>query len=170
MNNDFKNIIFSLKNQVAEIRLNRPNVLNSFNYPMANEVIFALNHCKKEDNIRAIVLTAEGRAFCAGQDLEEATAEYAPSIDKIVEHTYNPIIALIRSIEKPVICAVNGVAAGAGANIALACDITIASEKAKFIQSFTNIGLVPDSGGTFFRRQRAARGRGTFFLFRRGPK
>ena len=77
MNNDFKNIIFSLKNQVAEIRLNRPNVLNSFNYPMANEVIFALNHCKKEDNIRAIVLTAEGRAFCAGQDLEEATAEDA---------------------------------------------------------------------------------------------
>ena len=165
MNNDFKNIIFSLKNQVAEIRLNRPNVLNSFNYPMANEVIFALNHCKKEDNIRAIVLTAEGRAFCAGQDLEEATAEDAPSIDKIVEHTYNPIIALIRSIEKPVICAVNGVAAGAGANIALACDITIASEKAKFIQSFTNIGLVPDSGGTFFLPRLIGHQRASYLMF-----
>ena len=150
MNKDFKNIIFSEKNQVATISLNRPNVLNSFNYEMANEVIFALNHCKKENSVRAIVLTAEGRAFCAGQDLEEATGENAPSIDKIVEHTYNPILEAIRTIEKPVICAVNGVAAGAGANIAIACDITIACESAKFIQSFTNIGLIPDSGGTFF--------------------
>ncbi len=150
MNKDFKNIIFTIKNQVATISLNRPNVLNSFNYEMANEVIIALNRCKKEDLIRTIVLTAEGRAFCAGQDLEEATGENAPSIDKIIEHTYNPILEAIRTIEKPVICAVNGVAAGAGANIAIACDITIACESAKFIQSFTNIGLIPDSGGTFF--------------------
>ena len=150
MNKEFKNIIFSIENEVAKIRLNRPDVLNSFNYQMADEVIMAFTHCKENNNIRAIILTAEGRAFCAGQDLEEATGINAPSIDKIIEHTYNPILEAIRSIEKPVICAVNGVAAGAGANIAIACDITIASESSKFIQSFTNIGLIPDSGGTFF--------------------
>jgi 2-(1,2-epoxy-1,2-dihydrophenyl)acetyl-CoA isomerase len=150
MNKEFKNIIFSIENQVAKISLNRPDVLNSFNYHMADEVIMAFMHCKENKNIRAIILTGEGRAFCAGQDLEEATGLNAPSIDKIIEHTYNPILEAIRSIEKPVICAVNGVAAGAGANIAIACDITIASESSKFIQSFTNIGLIPDSGGTFF--------------------
>ena len=149
MNSAFKKINFTIKNQVATISLNRPEVLNSFNYAMADEVIDAFKICKKEDNVRAILLTGEGRAFCAGQDLAEATGENSPSIDKIVEHTYNPILSAIRNTPKPVICAVNGVAAGAGANIAIACDITIACESAKFIQSFTNIGLVPDSGGTY---------------------
>jgi len=150
MNKEFKNIIFSIENEVAKISLNRPEVLNSFNYQMADEVIMAFMHCKENNKIRAIILTGEGRAFCAGQDLEEATGENAPSIDKIIAHTYNPILKAIRNIEKPVICAVNGVAAGAGANLAIACDITIANESSKFIQSFTTIGLIPDSGGTFF--------------------
>ncbi len=149
MNSAFEKINFLIKNQVATISLNRPDVLNSFNYPMADEVISAFKICENDNNIRAIILTGEGRAFCAGQDLAEATGENAPSIDKIVEHTYNPILASIRNIPKPVICAVNGVAAGAGANIAIACDITFASESSNFIQSFTNIGLIPDSGGTY---------------------
>ena len=140
MKSAFKKINFSINNQVATISLNRPDVLNSFNYNMADEVIEAFKICEKDDNIRSIILTGEGRAFCAGQDLAEATGKNAPSIDKIVEHTYNPILSAIRNIPKPVICAVNGVAAGAGANIAIACDITFACESAKFIQSFTNIG------------------------------
>ena len=144
-----KKINFSIINQVATVSLNRTDVLNSFNYAMADEVIEAFTICEKDDNIRSVILTGEGRAFCAGQDLAEATGANAPSIDKIVEHTYNPILSAIRNIPKPVICAVNGVAAGAGANIAIACDITFACESAKFIQSFTNIGLVPDSGGTY---------------------
>ena len=149
MNTAFEKINFFIKNQVATISLNRPDVLNSFNYSMADEVIEAFKTCENNNNIRAIILTGEGRAFCAGQDLEEATGNNAPSIDKIVEHTYNPILTAIRNLPKPIICAVNGVAAGAGANIAIACDITFACESANFIQSFTNIGLVPDSGGTF---------------------
>jgi len=146
----YNNIKFKIEDGVGIITFNRENVLNSFNFPMANDVIDALKICQDDDLIRAIILTGSGRGFCAGQDLEEATKEGGPSIEEIVDHTYNPIIHLIRKIEKPVIAAVNGVAAGAGANIALACDITFACESAKFIQSFSNIGLVPDSGGTFF--------------------
>lgn len=145
----YDNILFSVADGVATITLNRVDVLNSFNFPMADDVIDALNYCKDNDDVRAIILTANGRGFCAGQDLEEATREGAPKIEEIVDHTYNPIINLIREIEKPIIGAVNGVAAGAGANIAFACDITFAARSAKFIQSFSNIGLVPDSGGTY---------------------
>ena len=145
----YDNILFSVADGVATITLNRVDVLNSFNFPMADDVIDALNYCKDTDEVRAIIFTANGRGFCAGQDLEEATREGAPRIEEIVDHTYNPIINLIRGIEKPIIGAVNGVAAGAGANIAFACDITFAAKSAKFIQSFSNIGLVPDSGGTF---------------------
>jgi len=147
---NYNNIIFSKNNKVANISLNRADVLNSFNYDMADELIHALDLCKEDSSIRAIVLTGNGRAFCAGQDLQEATGEESPGIDEIIEHTYNPIIKLIREMPKPVICAVNGVAAGAGANIAIACDITFAKASAKFIQAFVNIGLVPDSAGTFF--------------------
>jgi len=149
MKSGFKKINFSINNQVATISLNRPDVLNSFNYKMADEVIDAFKICESDNNIRSVILTGEGRAFCAGQDLAEATGDNAPSIDKIVEHTYNPILSFIRNIPKPVICAVNGVAAGAGANIAIACDVTFACASANFIQSFTNIGLIPDSGGTY---------------------
>lgn len=134
---------------VGRITLNRPDVLNSFNLKMAQETQDALDKCAEDPAIRAIYLTGEGRAFCAGQDLAEAIAEDAPDIAQIVEAQYNPIIRRLRSIEKPIVGAVNGVAAGAGANIAYACDVAVAAESASFIQSFSNIGLIPDSGGTY---------------------
>ncbi|MFT7156610.1 MAG: 2-(1,2-epoxy-1,2-dihydrophenyl)acetyl-CoA isomerase [Parvicella sp.] len=161
----YKNIEFKIVNGVGIITLNRVDVLNSFNFEMADETKDALKICATDDSIRAILLTANGRGFCAGQDLEEATKEGGPRIEEIVDHTYNPIILAIRSIEKPVICAVNGVAAGAGANIALACDITIASTAANFIQSFSNIGLVPDSGGTFTLPRLVGMQRATAMMF-----
>jgi 2-(1,2-epoxy-1,2-dihydrophenyl)acetyl-CoA isomerase len=110
----------------------------------------ALKAAAENEEVRAIVLTGVGKAFCAGQDLAEATDPNGPALQSIVKEHYNPIIELIRTIEKPIVAAVNGVAAGAGANIALACDITIAKESASFIQAFSKIGLIPDSGGTFF--------------------
>ena len=165
MNKEFKNIIFSIENKVAKISLNRTAVLNSFNYQMADEFIEAFEICKNDPLVRAIILTGEGRAFCAGQDLEEATGGNAPSIDKIIEHTYNPIVKAITTIDKPVIGAINGIAAGAGANLAICCDITVASESAKFIQSFTNIGLVPDSGGTFMLPRLIGHQRAAMLMF-----
>ena len=122
----FKNIIFEITEQVAKISLNRPEKLNSFNRAMATEVQHALDECASDKTVRAILLSGMGKGFCAGQDLDEAIDKKGPSIKEIVSKTYNPIIQKIRNIEKPVICAVNGVAAGAGANIALACDITLA--------------------------------------------
>lgn len=142
-------INFSKEDGVGKIILNRPDVLNSFNKEMAMALQSALNDCDRDPEVRAIYLTGEGRAFCAGQDLAEAIALDGPSLNSIVRDHYNPIISQLRSIEKPVICAVNGVAAGAGANIALACDIIFAGESASFIQAFSKIGLIPDSGGTF---------------------
>lgn len=139
-----------IKDGIAIIRFNRPEVFNSFNREMALGFQKLLDQCGADDQIRAIYLTGNGKAFCAGQDLAEVTAENAPFIENIVAEHYNPIVRRIREIEKPVICAVNGVAAGAGANIALACDITVAIETASFIQAFSKIGLIPDSGGTFF--------------------
>lgn len=143
-------IIYRKDNQVAHITLNRPEVFNSFNRTMALAMQETLDQCAGDDEIRAIYITGEGKAFCAGQDLAEVTEPNAPFIEKIVGEHYNPIIERIRNIEKPVVAAVNGVAAGAGANIALACDITVASEKSSFIQAFSKIGLIPDSAGTFF--------------------
>lgn len=138
------------KNGVCELRLNRPSVYNSFNKNMALALQSALDDCDKDENIRVILITGEGNAFCAGQDLAEATDPNGPELSSIVRDHYNPIIEKIRNIQKPVVAAVNGVAAGAGANIALACDITIAKKSASFIQAFSKIGLIPDSGGTFF--------------------
>lgn len=144
-------IIKEIKNKIAYLTLNRPEVFNSFNREMALLLQSELDVCEKDSEVRAIVITGEGRAFCAGQDLKEVTSpEMNPGFKKILEEHYNPIISRIRNIEKPIIAAVNGVAAGAGANIALACDLVIASENASFIQAFSKIGLVPDSGGTFF--------------------
>lgn len=140
---------FSVENNVGLIKLNRPDVLNSFNRQMALELQAVLNECEKNNFVRAILLSGEGRAFCAGQDLAEAISTDGPELQKIVKEHYNPIVLKIRNIEKPVVCAVNGVAAGAGANIALACDITVAAKSASFIQAFSKIGLIPDSGGTF---------------------
>lgn len=144
-------ILINISNNIATLSLNRPEVFNSFNREMALLLQKELDAAEKNPEVRAIVITGNGKAFCAGQDLKEVTSpELNPGFKKILEEHYNPIISRIRKIEKPVIGAINGVAAGAGANIALACDVIIASEKASFIQAFSKIGLVPDSAGTFF--------------------
>ncbi len=143
-------ILRSDSNGVCTLTLNRPNVFNSFNQTMAFQLHAALDACAVDDNVRVVVIKGEGKAFCAGQDLAEVIDPEGPEMKNIVGKHYNPIILKIRNLEKPVIAAVNGVAAGAGANIALACDITIAKKSAAFIQAFSKIGLIPDSGGTFF--------------------
>ncbi len=143
-------INFTIENNVAWIKLNRPEAFNSVNAELAAEWISALEECKSNDEIRAVVITGEGKAFCAGQDLKEVTTpEIMPGFEALLRERYTPIVKLISTIEKPFIAAVNGVAAGAGANLALACDIILANEKASFIQAFSAIGLIPDSGGTF---------------------
>ena len=144
-------ILCKVENKVAYITLNRPEVFNSFNREMALLLQKTLDDCATDANVRAIVITGSGKAFCAGQDLKEVTTpELNPGFRKILEEHYNPIIEKIRTIDKPIVAAVNGVAAGAGANIALACDIVVAAENASFIQAFSKIGLIPDSAGTFF--------------------
>jgi 2-(1,2-epoxy-1,2-dihydrophenyl)acetyl-CoA isomerase len=142
-------VLFSLEGNVGKIVLNRSEKFNSFNREMSLALQDALKECSTNENVRAVYLTGSGKAFSAGQDLSEAFSPQGPGIQKIVEEHYNPIILGIRNMEKPVVCAVNGVAAGAGANIALACDIIVAAKSASFIQAFSKIGLVPDSGGTF---------------------
>jgi 2-(1,2-epoxy-1,2-dihydrophenyl)acetyl-CoA isomerase len=142
-------ILVSKADAVATITLNRPDKFNAFNRPMALQLQQVLDECAVDTSIRAIYLTGNGKAFCAGQDLGELMGDDAPGFEVILAEHYNPIIAKIRSIEKPVLCAVNGVAAGAGANIALACDIVVATQSAAFIQAFSKIGLIPDSGGTY---------------------
>ncbi|MDB4906834.1 MAG: phenylacetate degradation, enoyl-CoA hydratase paaB [Gemmatimonadetes bacterium] len=149
----YQHLTYELRDGVATITLSRPDVLNSFNAAMAAELLEALAECKRSDDVRAVLLTGAGRAFCAGQDLGSVPLPPAgQSIDfiQIVRTTWNPIVTAIRTLEKPVVGAVNGVAAGAGANLAFACDILIAAEEATFIQSFIRIGLIPDTGGTFF--------------------
>ncbi len=138
-----------ITNNVGKIYLNRPDKYHSFIREMALKLQDVLKEYKNNDDVRSILITAQGKAFCAGQDLNEAIDPNQPDITQIIEEHYNPIIRIIRSIEKPVIAAVNGVAAGAGASIVIACDIIIASEKASFIQAFGKIGLIPDSGATF---------------------
>lgn len=143
-------IEFKIDSGIGMIRLNRPDKFNSINREMALAFQAALDECSGNKLIRAIYITGEGKAFCAGQDLAEAINGSGPGIRKIVKEHYNPIVLKLRSIEKPVICAVNGIAAGAGANIAFNCDVILASSSASFVQAFSKIGLVPDSGGTFF--------------------
>jgi 2-(1,2-epoxy-1,2-dihydrophenyl)acetyl-CoA isomerase len=142
-------ITTQISGSVYTIKLNRPNKFNSFNREMSLQLQRALDEAQSDKSIRAVYLTGEGKAFCAGQDLSEAIDPSGPGIEKIVTEHYNPIILKIRQIEKPVVCAVNGVAAGAGANIALTCDVVVAASSASFIQAFSKIGLIPDSGGTF---------------------
>ena len=139
-----------IKNQVAILTLNRSEKYHSFVKEMALALQSELDACDNDSNIRCIVITASGKAFCAGQDLSEAIDSNGPGLKKIVDEHYNPIIRKIRNIEKPIIAAVNGVAAGAGASIALACDIVIAKKSAVFVQAFSKIGLIPDSAATFF--------------------
>ena len=143
-------IKYELIDGVGKITLNRAEKYHSFVREMALQLQDVLDRCKEDKNVRAILITAEGKAFCAGQDLGEATDPNGPELTQIVQEHYNPIIRKIRYIEKPVVAAVNGVAAGAGASIAICCDIVVATESASFIQAFSKIGLIPDSAGTFF--------------------
>ena len=143
-------ILFEKIGDVGRITLNRPEKYNSIVREMALSIQNTLANCEADDSIRCILITGAGKAFCAGQDLREPIDPQGPEIEQIVREHYNPIIKRIREIEKPVIAAVNGVAAGAGANLALACDIVTATQSAKFIQAFSKIGLIPDSGGTYF--------------------
>ena len=134
---------------IAKLTLNRPEKYNSFNRAMALQLQKELDACHLDPVVRCIILQGAGKAFCAGQDLQEAVEDNGIELSNILEEHYNPIIVRIRKNDKPVIAAINGVAAGAGANIALACDITIAKKSASFIQAFSKIGLIPDSGGTY---------------------
>lgn len=142
-------ILFEISHQVGWITLNRPEKLNSFNREMAMQLQAILQQCE-DPAIRAVYLTGAGKAFCAGQDLAEVVDPLGPGMARILAEHYNPIVAAIRNLQKPVVAAVNGVAAGAGANLALCCDIVVATESAAFIQAFSKIGLIPDTGGTYF--------------------
>ncbi len=143
-------VLFEIKKGVAYITLNRPDKFNSFNREMALSMQAHLDECASVHDIRCVYITGAGKAFSAGQDLSELVGDDPVGIDKILSEHYNPIITRIRNMPKPVVAAVNGVAAGAGANIALCCDIVVATESASFIQAFSKIGLIPDSGGTYF--------------------
>ncbi len=144
-----ESILFSVENGVAHITLNRPEKYNAFNREMAYSLQHALDRCAAESEIRCVVITGAGKAFCSGQDLAEVVDPNGPGLNRILSEHFNPIVTKIKWLDKPVVAAVNGVAAGAGANIALCCDIVIATESASFIQAFSGIGLIPDSGGTF---------------------
>lgn len=154
---------------VLTLTLNRPDVLNSFDRAMAQALQVELARAANDPSIRAVLLTGAGRGFCAGQDLQEVLPQGdgpMPDISEVVRASYNPIIRAIRGLEKPVICAVNGIAAGAGANLAFACDLTMAAEEASFVESFSKLGLIPDTSGTFFvpRLVGPQRATGMFFL------
>lgn len=142
-------ILFEQVGNVGKITLNRPDKYNAFNREMALLLQQVLDDCSKNQGVRAIYITGAGKAFCSGQDLGEVVDPNGPGMNRILSEHYNPIVSRIKSMEKPVVAAVNGVAAGAGANIALVCDIVVAAESASFIQAFSAIGLIPDSGGTF---------------------
>lgn len=150
---DYQNIIAEEKNGVGYLTFNRPKALNSFNVDMHREVAEVLSLWTKNPDVRCVVISGEGRGFCAGQDLGDRVVDpnaEAPDLGYSIETYYNPLIKTIVNMPKPVICAVNGVAAGAGANIALACDLVIAAKSANFVQAFCRLGLVPDSAGTWF--------------------
>jgi len=145
-----ESVLLEIKNNVAVITLNRPDKFNSFNREMALRLQKILDDCAADENVRCILLTGAGKAFCAGQDIAELTGDNPIGVEVILVEHFNPVVSKIRNLQKPVVCAVNGVAAGAGANIALCCDVVLASSSSSFIQAFSKIGLIPDSGGTFF--------------------
>jgi 2-(1,2-epoxy-1,2-dihydrophenyl)acetyl-CoA isomerase len=168
----YNTIEYEVDSGVAVLTLNRPDALNSFTVEMHGEVLEVLQSAAGDRSVRAVLITGKGRGFCAGQDLNDravSPGESMPDLGESVENYYNPLIRRITTMEKPVICAVNGVAAGAGANIALACDIVIAARSANFIESFAKLGLIPDSGGTWHlpRLVGMARAKGLAML---GPK
>jgi 2-(1,2-epoxy-1,2-dihydrophenyl)acetyl-CoA isomerase len=142
-------VIFEIKKSIAYITLSRPEKFNAFNREMALLLQAHLDECATVPDIRCVYITGAGKAFCAGQDISELVGENKIEIKQVLSEHYNPIVKRIRNLPKPVVCAVNGVAAGAGANIALCCDVVVATESASFIQAFSKIGLIPDSGGTF---------------------
>src|SRR4030095_12817581 len=171
---NYENILFSIEGGIARLTLNRPDRLNSFNDAMHAEVRDALARVKDDAMARVMLLTGAGRGFCAGQDLSDravAPGEAPVDLGESIERNYKPLILGLRSLPLPLVCAVNGVAAGAGANIALACDVVIAARSASFIQAFAKIGLVPDSGGTYFlpRLVGSARAMGLALLGDKGP-
>src|ERR1044071_8355841 len=146
-------ILFEVQRGVGRITLNRPDVLNSIDTAMSLRLQEVLARTADDSAVRAVYLTGAGRAFCAGQDLAEAAPRDGTPVEDFAPHVrkvYNPLVLALRRLPKPVVCGVNGVAAGAGANLALACDIVVAAEDASFIQAFVRIGLVPDTAGTFF--------------------
>jgi 2-(1,2-epoxy-1,2-dihydrophenyl)acetyl-CoA isomerase len=149
----YQHILFEIRDGAARLTLNRPDRLNSFNDAMHGEVRDALAQLKRDADVRVLLLTGAGRGFCAGQDLSDravAPGQARVDLGASIERNYVPLVLGLRALPLPVVCAVNGVAAGAGANIALACDIVVATKSASFIQAFAKIGLVPDSGGTYF--------------------
>jgi len=146
-------VLFERADGVAELTLNRPERLNAFTEAMHRELAAHLDRIEADPGVRAVLLTGAGRGFCAGQDLGDrmmGEGDAPPDLGDTLGRLYNPLVRRIRALDRPVVCAVNGVAAGAGANIALACDIVLAARSAVFIQAFCRIGLVPDSGGTWF--------------------
>jgi len=162
---DFEHILYGVEDGLARLTLNRPDKLNSFTVAMHLEVQAALDAAAADPAVRALVLTGAGRGFCAGQDLDDRAVSGGganatrPDLGESIEKYYAPLVRRLRALPKPVVCAVNGVAAGAGANIALACDIVVAVDSAKFIQPFCKLGLVPDAGGTWFLPQAVGRAR-----------
>ncbi len=149
---NYDNIRFDIDDGVAQITLNRPDKLNSFTQAMHRDVRSALDEVKADQSVRVLVLTGAGRGFCAGQDLSERSEEPGQELDlgDSVEKNYAPLVQALRDLPMPVVCAVNGVAAGAGANLALACDIVLAAKSASFVEVFCKLGLIPDTGGTYF--------------------
>jgi 2-(1,2-epoxy-1,2-dihydrophenyl)acetyl-CoA isomerase len=143
-------ILLDVQEQIAFITLNRPEKYNAFNRDMAMLLQEKLEECRRLKEVRCVYITGAGKAFSSGQDLDEVADPNGPDVTKILDEHFNPIVVQIRKLEKPVVAAVNGVAAGAGANIALCCDVVVASRSASFIQAFSKIGLIPDTGGTFF--------------------
>src|SRR5215212_827562 len=147
---NMSSILLKIENGVGIITLNRPDKLNSINREMAMLLQEKLDECASNAAVRAIYITGAGKGFCAGQDLAEVADPHGPGFDVILSEHYNPIVMRIRALQKPVVAAVNGVAAGAGANIALCCDVVVAAQSASFIQAFSKIGLIPDSSGSYF--------------------
>lgn len=147
---EYETILYTLNGGVLTIALNRPDVLNAFNRRMTDEIQSALKQAERDPDVRCIVFTGTGRAFSSGEDLKSRSAEGESDFGSTLRERYNPIVLKMRNIEKPVLGSINGVAAGAGCSLALACDMRIASEKARFIEVFVRVGLVPDSGSSFF--------------------
>jgi 2-(1,2-epoxy-1,2-dihydrophenyl)acetyl-CoA isomerase len=166
---NFENITFSIEAGVARLTLNRPDKLNSFTEDMHAELRAALDHIQEDKSARVLVLTGAGRAFCAGQDLADRSMQMVdgkmPDIGNVVERNYKPLVLRLQNLRVPTIAAVNGIAAGAGASVALACDLVIATKSAAFLQAFSKIGLIPDTGGTWFLPQRVGMARAMGLAF-----